>query len=286
MPATKFILIFFLLVCATLAATYYFFFPEIEDFWNTRETRHQFVLVEGHHRYGFDLVDPGQAPEENRESVKRGYSLMQSTPFFAPQYVGSDLSCTNCHFAEGDTIGGKNNGFSLVGVTTTYPRYSPRDGKVISLADRINNCFERSLNGKPLPTNSQEMKDLLNYLDWISIEVKHLKKIPWLGIDYLKSSHIPDPEQGQKIYARSCALCHGKDGAGGGKLPPPRNDSIPPLWGPKSFNDGAGMNNPAMIAAFIYWNMPYMQPFLTEDEAIDVAAFVLQQPRPHFEPNP
>lgn len=270
------------LALITLICGLLFFFRNADPLFHQRDQHHEFVLIQGHHAYGFDLVDPIQAPANVRSSVIRGYHILMDTPFYAPQYTRSQLSCTNCHFSEGDTLGGKNGSFSLVGVTTAYPSFSPRSGRVITLAQRINNCFERSLNGKPLPVGSQEMDDIIAYLTWISKEVTHLKNLPWLGFIPLKSHHNPDPVNGKQIYQATCAACHGTDGEGGGKLPPPVGKTIPPLWGQYSFNDGAGMSNLSTLAAFIHWNMPYQQASLTEDQSLDVAAFVLEQPRPHF----
>lgn len=248
-----------------------------------KEIHHLFVITHAHTLLGFDLVDPGQAPLNIRDRVLRGYRIIMNTPFYAPKYVHDQLSCTNCHFAEGDTLGGKNNGISLVGVTSKYPAYSERDGKIISLADRINNCFERSMSGLPLPKNSPDMEAIIIYLEWISKEVKHIKHMPWLGLTFLKSQHRADPRAGEKVYEQHCALCHKREGNGGGVLLQIEGKTVPPLWGPESFNDGAGMSRLSMLAAFTYWNMPYQQPFLTEEQALDVAAFILEQPRNHFE---
>lgn len=245
---------------------------------------HEFVIAQAHTLLGFNLVDPGQSPPAIRDSVLRGYRIIMNTPFYAPNYAKDQLSCTNCHFAGGDTIGGKNNGFSLVGVSAVYPRYSKRAGRLISLPERVNACFERSLNGHPLPLDSQEMEDIINYLNWISKEVKHLKYIPWLGVDELKSRHQPSPHAGERIYQVSCAPCHKGNGQGGGDLYG-LGKTIPPLWGENSFNDGAGMSDVRLFASFIYWNMPYQNASLTEEEALDVAAFVLKQPRTHFNEN-
>jgi thiosulfate dehydrogenase len=241
-----------------------------------REARHRFALAHIQTILAADLVDPEQAPLNIRDSIMRGYRLIMNTPFYASKYTGDRLSCTHCHFAEGDTAGGKNNGISLVGVTATYPRYSMRDGKSITLTERINNCFERSLNGWPLPEDSEEMKDILAYLQWISKEVEHFPTLPWLGLQMLKSTHQPNPKEGEKVYRTYCAMCHKQDGEGG--------EDIPPIWGQDSFNDGAGMSHLPMLASFIYWNMPYKNAVLSEEQSLDVAAFVLQQPRPHFQP--
>lgn len=224
---------------------------------------------------GFDLKDPEEAPPSIRESVIRGYHLVLETPKHAPNYVGDKISCTNCHFAAGDSLGGRNNGISLVGVTAVYPHYSSRDKKTISLADRVNNCFMRSMNGHSLPVDSQEMKDILNYLAWISKEFDHLKQMPWLGLATLKKDHRPNIAEGRHQYQLKCSPCHAANGEG--------STTAPPLWGENSFNDGAGMNNLGTFASFVYLNMPKGNAFLSEEQAWDISAFVVGQPRPHFE---
>lgn len=250
--------------------------------FNNQAFKHEFVVVQAHKLLGFNLVDPEQAPLNIRDSVMRGYRLVLNTAFYAPDYAHNELSCTNCHFLGGDTLGGKNGGISLVGVTTSYPQFSKRSGKVITLTERINNCFQRSMNGKAPAADSQMMHDILNYLHWISKEVETVKDIPWLGLPEIKNKHKPNPEEGQKVYEQYCAACHRSDGEGGGVLDEIEGKTIPPLWGSKSFNDGAGMNTIGMMAPFVYLNMPYQQARLTEEQALDVAAYVIGQKRPHF----
>jgi len=222
----------------------------------------------------FTLVDPEMAPEEIRPDVMRGYRIVMETNKYAGDYTGDRLSCRNCHFEGGNTYGGKNGSISLVGVTEVYPRYSSRAKRKMPLWERINNCFMRSMNGKPLPKNSREMKAILAYLDWISMPVKGRSDYHWLGLREIRSDHQADSKNGKKIYAKRCAGCHLIDGKG--------TESIPPLWGPDSFNDGAGMNTLSKIAPFIHDNMPKNDPFLTEEEALDVGAHVIEQPRPKF----
>jgi thiosulfate dehydrogenase len=249
-----------------------------------RVEKHSFVIEQAHKQIEFNLVDPEQAPKGIRPSVMRGYQYVLNTPFYLPKYCKNQLSCTNCHFCGGDTLGGKNGGISLVGVTTEYPSFSKRDGKTITLAGRITNCFRRSMNGIAPAENSQEMHDILNYLQWISKEVEEVKNIPWLGLPEIKSEHKPDPEVGMKLYKQYCLACHLADGEGGGILTEADGKAIPPIWGPSSFNDGAGMSTMKMMVPFIMLNMPYGQATLTEDEALDIAAYVLKQPRPVFTP--
>lgn len=252
-----------------------------------RSKAHQYAIKQAGTLVGFNLVDPEQAPTEIRESVLHGYSIITNTPFYAPNYAKNHLSCVNCHFCGGDTLGGKNNGISLVGVTTHYPSYSKRDKKNITIKDRISNCFKRSMNGIAPPENSAIMNDIVNYLEWISKEVSGIKNIPWLGLKFLKSDHKPNIESGKKIYYKYCASCHGNNGEGSNPRSNPiaatRDLAVPPVWGPYSFNDGAGLDRIEMLSSFIYYNMPYQDAHLDEEQSLDVAGFITEQSRPEFD---
>lgn len=224
----------------------------------------------------FDLVDPAASPEPIRAAVLRGYRLIVDTQNEAKEYAGDRINCTNCHFAGGITTGGRGGGISLAGVAAKYPIYDTRAESMIDLSERINMCFERSMNGKALPLDSDEMLALITYLHWISRNFPTYAKVPWLGVKIISSTKAPDPKKGEMIYAQECALCHKADGEGEGV--------IPPLWGDGSFNDGAGMGVLKVMSSFVYWNMPYMNAHLSENEAIDVASYIVKQPRPSFNP--
>lgn len=224
----------------------------------------------------FDLVDPDMAPQDIKPLVSYGFRILLETQKYASEYAGGRLTCNNCHFDCGNTLGGANNGISLMGVSRKYPKHL-LDKKEYTLGERINACFERSMNGKPVPLDSEMMKGMIAYLDWISHEVSPRSKLPWLGLKHLRSHHVPNPKNGEQIYATTCALCHGSEGQG---QPRAHNLSYPPLWGPHSFNKRAGMNRLKTISSFVYYNMPYGQAFLTIEESLDVAAFVISQPRP------
>lgn len=227
----------------------------------------------------FDLVDPAKAPESIQELARFGFEAMVNTKKIAPEYVGNDLSCTHCHFAGGDTTGGAQGGFSLAGVATKYPAFDVNFNKVIDLPTRINSCFLKSMNGKALPLDSQLMLAFVTYFQWISKNLPIYATIPWLGIPALSSSHVGNIEQGKQVFDTYCSLCHKEKYIG--EIYPPQ------LWGNGSFNDAAGMSKIPKLASFIYWNMPYSDrtPILTEEQAIDVAAYILSKPRPHYYPS-
>jgi len=223
------------------------------------------------------LVDPEMAPSDIRKEVMRGYWIMIDTQKNAKEYAGDRLNCRNCHFHGGNTLGGKNGSISLVGVPYVYPKNN------ISLAERINRCFERSLNGKPLPIKGPKMKALLAFLNWISEPVKNLKEFPWLGLPKIKTDYKPNVVNGKKLYELHCSACHKKDGQGTTLSLDEQTLDIPPLWGGESFNDGAGMSHIKSLAPFVWLNMPYMVPILNQKEAMDVAEYVTRRPRPKLE---
>jgi len=221
---------------------------------------------------------PKDAPASIKDAVMLGYHILKETNKYAGAYVGNALSCTNCHFNAGLTRGGKNGGLSLVGVGATYPAYKKRENYAVDLVTRTNDCFERSMNGTPLPANSKEMTAIVTYYQWISRGLPIYAKIPWLGLKLLQSSHKPDKAAGAKVFAQKCVMCHGSHGQG--------TPAAPPLWGPQSFNDGAGMAKLPKFAAFVHLNMPRENPDLSVAQALDVAAHVTTQARPHFHKQP
>jgi thiosulfate dehydrogenase len=57
----------------------------------------------------------------------------------------------------------------------------------------------------------------------------------------------------------------------------------PPLWGPHSYNIGAGMARIRTAAAFVHQLMPRDKPrTLTPQEAFDVATYIDSRPRPDY----
>jgi thiosulfate dehydrogenase len=214
------------------------------------------------------------APPSIKEAVLLGANILTETGKYAAPYVGNKLSCTNCHFKSGITHGGENGGLSLVGVGAEYPQYRKRQDYAVDLVTRTNDCFKRSMNGKPLPEESKEMAAIFTYYQWISKGLPVYAEIPWLGLQHLDSTHVPDKTKGGQLFDAKCAACHGKNGGG--------TPAAPPVWGDTSFNDGAGMHKPANLASFAHANMPLGNPDLSVEDALDVAEYVAAQPRPHF----
>jgi thiosulfate dehydrogenase len=204
------------------------------------------------------------------ESIRLGERIFNETPMYAAEHTGGTLSCDNCHAGHGT----QPFASPMVGMPAAFPMYNARAGRRITLKDRIQECFVRSENGTPLDENGEQMKAVVDYITWLSQKVP--ETAPYVGRGLITLPALkPDPVHGAAIYAEHCAGCHGEHGEG--RWP------HPPLWGPGSFNDGAGMNGVPKMAAFVQQNMPANRKgLLTPQEAYDVSAFIHAQPRPVF----
>lgn len=219
--------------------------------------------------------EPPAGPEG--QAIRLGKELATDTRRRLPANVGNGLNCTNCHLDAATRAWAS----PWVGLAGAFPEYRARSGRVISLQERINDCFERSMNGKALEWNSVEMNAIMAYIRWISSGVETGKPVPGRGFIKFDTQLKPDANNGRKIYAARCAVCHGAEGQGLGTGD--GGYQIPPLWGKQSFNIGAGMARHFTAAAFVLKNMPPGQEgSLTEQEALDVAAYFTRQPRPDF----
>jgi thiosulfate dehydrogenase len=199
------------------------------------------------------------------------------------RYAVSNLSCQNCHLEAGT----KKFGLPFKGVFADFPQYRAREAEVGTLEDRINGCMTRSLNGRPLPLDSEEMKAFVAYIKFLSTGRPIGGRTPGRGSGEMPElARAADPAAGAKVFAENCAACHGANGQGkrAGAVGDGKGYEFPPLWGPDSFNDGAGMARLISAANFIHSNMPKGttadQPALTPEQAWDVAAYMESKKRP------
>lgn len=227
---------------------------------------------------GPPVSEPWEPPRESSiprghdgDTIRRGRLIFNETPLFAAEHTGAGISCSSCH-AEG---GIQKYASPVVGAPSWFPMYQARAGRSISLEDRIQECFVRSENGRPLDPNGVEMKGVVSYIKWLSVPPKN--GAPFTGRGLVNLPELkPHPERGAKLYAAQCAGCHGDHGQGVAPM-------FPAVWGTYSFNDGAGMNGIKKMAAFVQHNMPQNRMgILSPQEAYDVAGYILDQPRPAF----
>jgi thiosulfate dehydrogenase len=225
-------------------------------------------------------------PSPENDLVREGWNILVDTPRRigrnaadpTKRFAGNDLACSNCHLNAGLVPFAA----PLVSTFATFPMLV--NDEVLTLPERINGCMMRSMNGKPLPEAGREMNALVAYIRWLGEKSPEGVRVAGMGLKRLApAKEEPDAIRGARVYAQQCASCHGPQGEGQAKLGGP-GWSIPPLWGGDSFNASAGMAKLATAAAFIRANMPYNttvnEPSLTEQEAWDVAAYMVSQERP------
>ena len=211
------------------------------------------------------------------DAIRRGERIVTDTQAAARAYVGNRLTCANCHIDAGRTA----YAAPLAGLTGLFPEYRARRGSVESLEQRINDCFLRSMNGRPLPPASPEMVALLAYIAWLSQGVPTGVEVVGRGFKDIAAPSKPDAVRGKALYATQCAACHGATGQGTAGAA--NTFVFPPLWGSKSFNTGAGMARVSIAAAFVQAKMPLGNAgSLTDQDAYDIAAYFTAQPRPAF----
>jgi len=226
-----------------------------------------------------------------KDAVLYGRRLIVETPTIlgpeapnkAMRYAGNNLSCQSCHLQAGT----QQFALPLIGAFGVYPAYMGREDQVRTLEDRINGCFERSMNGRAMPADSKEMKAMVAYLAFIGDGIPVGSSPKGRGTQALPLlSRAADPKRGWAVYQKTCAACHQANGQGQrvGVKGDAKGYVYPPLWGPDSFNDGAGMHRLMAAAAFVHANMPfgttYKSPALSNEDAWDVAAYINSQPRP------
>lgn len=224
---------------------------------------------------GDDTIPAGAAGD----LVRKGRLYATRTSEELPQLVGSDLHCTSCHL-EGAT---RANAGPWVGIASSFPMYRARAGRDATLEDRVDECFERSLNGKAPGKGSTVMDAFVAYIEWLSRDVPRGTEVIGRGFPMVERPPNIDSDNGRNVYATRCASCHGASGEGG--RPSDGSYQFPPLWGDRAFNIGAGMARLDTAAAFVRHNMPLGQrDALTLTEAYDVAAYFIERPRADYPP--
>ncbi len=235
-----------------------------------------------------NIPDPPQKYPDGElgKMVKLGEDIIMHTNThpLTKDFVGDDLTCTNCHFDGGKakTLG------TFIGTAAAFPAYSPREKTVQTLQDRINNCFMRSMNGTRPIIDTKASVAMAAYITWLSegVPIKMNPKKPinnfytkqWINkktIGLIKKATHENYLNGKKLYEEKCADCHGTNGQG--------DEDNPPVWGDRAYNCGAGLAHPHKMATWLLANMPLDDANLTLQEAVDIAIYVDAQPHPAFD---
>jgi len=243
-----------------------------------------------------NIPDPDKLPDDPfGEVVRYGRDLIAHTSALmgpdaadpSMRYSGNGLECQSCHLEAGT----RRFGLPLAGAWAVFPTFIARENEVRTLEERINGCMERSMNGRSLPVDGPEMKAMLAYIRYISDGVPVGTPALGRGTPALPlPDKASDAQHGAEVFQTQCASCHGADGQGkrldsAEATQERRRFQFPPLWGPESYNDGAGMARSITAAGFIRANMPFgtdfEHPVLAQEDTFDVAVFINSQSRPH-----
>jgi thiosulfate dehydrogenase len=223
-------------------------------------------------------VSKEQIDDKLAEVVKLGEAIVENTTThpMSKEYVGNALNCTSCHLDNGR----HEKAGTFLGTATAYPAWSPRENRVITLEDRVLNCFMRSCNGTRPPLGSEVSVAVTTYITSLSQgqSLRMNSKRP-VGPGAIKLLAVKpdqaDINRGASLYHSRCAECHQKDGQG--------DKDNPPVWGERSYNEGAGLSSVENLAAWLKVAMPLDDTDLTDQQALDIAVYVNSQKRSHFD---
>lgn len=207
--------------------------------------------------------------------VRKGEQVFTNTQVHASKFVGNDLQCANCHLDAGRLA----DSSPLWAAWGQYPAYRSKNQHVNDYVERIQGCFRYSMNGTPPPRGDEVLLALQAYTYWLATGAPVGQDLSGRGYPELdEPEQAPSYARGQKVFQNQCAVCHGDDGQG--QRAADGTMAFPPLWGPRSYNWGAGMHRVNTAAAFIAANMPLGSPTLSDQQAWDVAQFINSQERP------
>ncbi|WP_373509996.1 c-type cytochrome [Thiocapsa sp.] len=168
------------------------------------------------------------------------------------EYVGNEQALRNCYLDARRLA----DSAPLWAAWVAYPAYRAKNKKVNTYVERLQGCFQYSMNapaskaGRPPSADSDTILSLVACSYWLATGAPTGDDtMPGRGYPRLKETKQSfEPARGASVYAAKCTLCHGTDGAGvtladGRAL-------FPPLWGRDSYNWGAGMHKIDVAAAF------------------------------------
>lgn len=235
-------------------------------------------------------------------NVRRGYEYIHHTsrtlgpdgtkkfPDGTP-YATTTVACSSCHFTGGQVPFGTPM-YQSPAKYATRPYFRALNYNR-DLEDSIIDCFRNCMNTARTPTkNDPVMRDMVAYIGWLADGVTDpdMQGAGWVNlpgqalpvVDPDVASLSADPDAGFALYQDDCASCHSKDGPGLGEYRRGENrPRVPALWGPNGYSRGAAFYNTQNLAGYVRQHMPLGDPLtLSPQEALDLAAYVNDQPRP------
>ena len=208
----------------------------------------------------------------------------------------STNACTSCHFGGGKTPGGNPVYQSPDKYSVTGGVYFRAFNYKRDLADSINDCIKNCGGGNPVPKDGTVMQALVAYVQHVRDSVTDVtmknnpgwKTMPGEAMPVVNATWTTmtaSVSAGQSAYSSNgCSGCHDKDGAGMGELRSGEaRPRVPALWGDRSYTWGAAYGQTPQLAGVIKNHMPYGKnsyPFLGDQTALNIAAFINSKPRP------
>jgi len=204
---------------------------------------------------------------------------------------GTHTTCTHCHQSAGDKhdaegkrpVGSNNLGASWV-MADMYDRFT---GMILSNELRQMQCFINSSNGFKPNISDDVIRDVTAYSRFLAaaLDLKMGVRYPEQGLDEIPASATSrrgdDYVRGARLYAETCASCHGPQGFG---LVVEGRAVYPAVAGPHSFSTDSRMNFAAVntiMPGFICRNMPPgAEGSLDNQQCRDIAYFLSTLPRP------
>ncbi len=187
----------------------------------------------------YNETEEWRAPDESTipfneegDKIRYGKELIVHTAVYLGKQgsiasLTNGMNCQNCHLYAGTQS--FSNPFSAV--AAIYPKFRERSGRTETVEFRVNECMQRSLNGKPLDSNSKEMQAMVAYIKWIGSNVTKNVKPNGAGTEELPPlDRAADTVKGKIVYETKCQRCHNAGGEGVWSEKEAEY-TYPPLWG-------------------------------------------------------
>ena len=143
-----------------------------------------------------------QWEKENWDMIQKGRDITLNTyELLGPKFVSSKLHCSSCHLE----AGGNPKASWWVNMGVEYKTKK-------NLQDRINQCFDRSMNGIPICNSEKEcnnnsiIESLITYMEWLTHRWKQKNSTTMRGFPKMAVVLEGDPVRGRAIFEQKCSL--------------------------------------------------------------------------------